>query len=48
MGKEFLLGRSQKVRVDGQLYDEGRINSRVLQGSLLGSLLFLACVNDDW
>jgi len=39
--KEFLLGRSQKVRVDGQLSEEVRVTSGVLQGSLLGPLLFL-------
>ena len=29
--KEFLLGRSQSVRVDGQLSEEGRVNSGVPQ-----------------
>ena len=44
--KEFLLGRSQKVRVDGQLSEEVRVTSRVTQGSVLGPLLFLAYVNE--
>ena len=43
--KECLLGRSQRVRVDGQLSEEIRITSGVTQGSVLGPLLFLAYVN---
>jgi hypothetical protein len=43
--KEFLLGRSQRVRVDGQLSEEVRVISGVPQGSLLGALRFLAYVN---
>jgi hypothetical protein len=31
--REFLLERSQRVRVDGQLYAEGRVISGVLKGS---------------
>ena len=46
--KEFLLGRSKRVRVDGQLSEEVRVNSGVTQGSLLGPLLFLAYVNGIW
>ena len=44
--KEFLLGRTQRVRVDGQLSEEVRVTSGVPQGSVLGPLLFLAYVND--
>ena len=44
--KEFLLGRSQEVRLHGQLSEEVRVNSGVPLGSVLGTLLFLACVND--
>ena len=46
--KEFLFGRSQRVRVDGQLSEEVRVTSGVPQGSVLDPLLFLAYVNDIW
>ena len=40
--KEFLLRRSQRFRVDGQLSGEVRVTSGMPQGILLGPLLFLA------
>jgi hypothetical protein len=46
--REFLLGRTQRVRVEGQLTEEVRVTSGVAQGSVPGPLLFLACVNDIW
>jgi len=46
--KKFLLGRSQRVRVDGQLSEVVGINSGVQQASTLGPLLFLAYVHDIW
>jgi len=44
--REFLLGRTQRVRVGGHLSEEVRVTSGVPQGSVLGPLLFLAYVND--
>jgi len=46
--KEFLLGRSQRVRIDGQLSEEFRVKSGVSLGSVLGPSLFLAYVNGIW
>ena len=45
--REFLVGRTQRVRVGGQLSKEVKVTSDVPQGSVLGPL-FLVYVNDIW
>jgi hypothetical protein len=42
--REFSVGRSQRVRAGGQLSNE----VRVMSGSFLGPLLFLAYLKDIW
>ena len=44
--REFLLGCTQRVRVGRQLSVQTRVASGVLKGSVLGPLLFFACVNN--
>ena len=46
--KEFLLGRSQRVRVDRQVGEEVRVTSGVPQRSVLSRLLLFVNVNDIW
>jgi len=46
--REFLMGRTLRVRVGGQLSEEVRVMSGVPQGSVVSPLLFLAYVNDIW
>jgi len=46
--REFLVGRTQRVSVGGQLSKEVKVTSGVPQGSVLGPLLFLVYVNYIW
>jgi hypothetical protein len=46
--REFLLSRTQRVSVGGQLTEEVRVKSGVAQWSVLGPLLFLTYVNNVW
>jgi hypothetical protein len=44
--KNYLHGRSQKVEIEGHLSDIEYITISVLQGSILGPILFLCYIND--
>ena len=46
--REFLVGRTQRVRGGGQLSKEVKVTLGVPQVSVLGPLLFLVYVNDIW
>jgi hypothetical protein len=42
----YLSGRSQRVDIDGNLSDELYLDISVIQGSILGPILFLCYIND--
>ena len=46
--KEFLVDRTQRVRVGGKPSKEASVTSRVPKGSVLGTLLFLEYVHGIW
>ena len=46
--EELILGRSQRIRVGGQISKGVRVSSEVPQWSILSPLLFVAYVNDVW
>jgi hypothetical protein len=46
--KNYLSGRSQKVDINGALSDSLNLDISVIQGSILGPILFLCYINDFW
>ena len=44
--QSYLQGRTQKVEINGTLSNTAFINISVLQGSILGPILFLCFIND--
>jgi hypothetical protein len=46
--KNYLSGRSQKVDINGVFSDPLDLDISVIQGSILGPILFLCYINDFW
>ena len=46
--KNYLSGRSQKVEINGSLSGALELDISVIQGSILGPILFLCYINDFW
>lgn len=44
----YLSGRSQRVEINGSLSDSLDLDISVIQGSILGPILFLCYINDFW
>lgn len=42
----YLSGRSQKVEINEKLSEEQNLDISVIQGSILGPILFLCYIND--
>ena len=46
--KNYLSGRTQQVDINGQLSESRNLDISVIQGSILGPILFLCYINDFW
>jgi hypothetical protein len=46
--KNYLTGRTQQVDINGQLSESRNLDISVIQGSILGPILFLCYINDFW
>lgn len=44
--EDFITGRTQRVRIDGEVSDEETVISGIPQGSVLGPFFFLVFIND--
>jgi ribonucleases P/MRP protein subunit RPP40 len=44
--RSYLTNRVQQVDIDGNLSEQATLNISVLQGSILGPILFLCYIND--